>query len=625
VDDVNIWGCGGEGGVSFEFVEGLLSIVLRLVNDRDVEDGRRVLGIFTEGGGEQGDGFLRSAAVEGNVAETIEGLGIPRTMVQGSFVATLGLVEPASAGLGVAELDPAIGGLRLERGVAGKVFNGCAQIVLFEGERAKIVAGGGKVDVEPEGFPIIALSLFELPRAVVGEAQMVPRLRIARQVPGCLLKRFYRFLELAFLNQLFTVEEGGRPGRATAGEEKREANTSGKPGRAGYSPGVRRAGDGAPYPGYFLGPILDDQHLWSWYHWGLAVSRNAGLYTRVFGAHARATFLAAVGVIAAGAASWAHSADTPGPARVVVAYHPGATEAFKPRRAIISNMVAKGIVQLTGASNAVAAWRSLVSTQDTVGIKVYSSPGANSGTRPEVAAALVEGLLAAGVPARQIILWDKHRGDLRRAGYFEMVERYGIRVEGAAQVGYDDKTFYETAFLGQLVWGDLEFGKTGEGIGRRSYVSRLISKEITKIINVTPMLNHNAASVCGNLFSLAAGSVDNTFRFEHDARLLGEAVPEIYALETIGDRVVLNITDALICQYQGEQRTLLHYSTVLNELWFSRDPVALDVLSIRELVRQRSAAEMNPARVNSILYENAELLELGVAEVDRIRIERVKM
>jgi hypothetical protein len=34
---------------------------------------------------------------------------------------------------------------------------------------------------------------------------------------------------------------------------------------------------------------------------------------------------------------------------------------------------------------------------------------------------------------------------------------------------------------------------------------------------------------------------------------------------------------------------------------------------------------MNPTRVNSILYENAELLELGVAEMDRIRVERVKL
>lgn len=312
-------------------------------------------------------------------------------------------------------------------------------------------------------------------------------------------------------------------------------------------------------------------------------------------------------------------------ARVVVAYHPEATEAFKPHPAIVSNMVARAMLQLAGSSNLAAAWQSLVSTQDTVGIKVYSAPGANSGTRPEVVAAVVEGLLAAGLSPQRIIVWDKHRGDLRRAGYFELADRYGVRVEGSAQLGYDETTFYETAFIGHLVWGDVEFGKSGEGIGRKSYVSRLVAKEITKIINITPLLNHNAASVCGNLFSLAIGSVDNTFRFENHAPLLAEAVPEIYALEKIGDRVVLNITDALICQYQGEQRTLLHYSAVLNELRFSRDPVALDVLSIRELARQRNAAQMKPARLNTILYDNAELLELGVSDTDRIQVERVKL
>jgi hypothetical protein len=189
--------------------------------------------------------------------------------------------------------------------------------------------------------------------------------------------------------------------------------------------------------------------------------------------------------------------------------------------------------------------------------------------------------------------------------------------------GYDEKVFYETPSVGNLVWGDLEFGKTGEGIGRKSYVSKLVSKEITKIINVTPLLNHNTASVCGNLFSLATGSIDNTLRFESDLTRLAESVPEIYALEAIGDRVVLNITDALICQYQGEQKTLLHYSTVLNELRFSRDPVALDVLSLRELERERTAARAVSLPINRALYVNAEVLDLGFADSDKIRIERI--
>lgn len=315
-------------------------------------------------------------------------------------------------------------------------------------------------------------------------------------------------------------------------------------------------------------------------------------------------------------------AIAPASTRVVIAHDSQATDAFKPRPIVISNMVARAIVQLTGQSNTTLAWRSIVSTQDVVGIKVYCAPGANSGTRPVVAATVVEGLLAAGVPARQIILWDKHRGDLRRAGFFEFADRYGIRVAGSVEAGYDEKAFYDTPFVQHLVWGDFEFGSSGEGVGRKSYVSKLVSKEMTKIISIAPMLNHNSASVCGHLLSVAFGSVDNTLRFEGDPARMAEAVPEIFAMEAIGDRVVLNITDALICQYQGEQRTLLHYSTVLNDLRFGRDPVALDVLSIRELQHQRALAGMSGPQSNRALYENAELLELGIADPEKVGIHR---
>jgi hypothetical protein len=86
---------------------------------------------------------------------------------------------------------------------------------------------------------------------------------------------------------------------------------------------------------------------------------------------------------------------------------------------------------------------------------------------------------------------------------------------------------------------------------------------------------------------------------------------------------VLNIVDALVCQYQGEHRGLLHYSTALNELRVSLDPVALDVLSLQELNRQRLAAKMPAVTNNLELYQNAALLELGVSELDNIQVERV--
>lgn len=311
-------------------------------------------------------------------------------------------------------------------------------------------------------------------------------------------------------------------------------------------------------------------------------------------------------------------------ARVVVVEDPGATDAFRPQREPIRRMVNCGITNLTGKSTAAEAWRALVSTQDVVGIKVYSIPGPNSGTRPAVVAAVVEGLLAAGLPPKQIVVWDKHLTDLRLAGFFSLEDRYGIRIAGSLQSGYDEKAFYESSLIGNLVWGDQEFGKKGAGVGRRSFVSKLVSQEITKIINITPLLNHNLAGVSGNLFGLTSGSVDNFTRFEMDSDRLATAVPEIYALPALSDHVVLNIVDALLCQYEGGERGLLHYSCSLNQIRFSRDAVALDVLSLKELKHQRDLAS-TPAPFTSELYSNASLLELGISDLKKIDVDEVKI
>ena len=309
--------------------------------------------------------------------------------------------------------------------------------------------------------------------------------------------------------------------------------------------------------------------------------------------------------------------------RVVIVHDPEATDAFQVRTERIRPMISLGLTNLTHHGSVAAAWRSLISTQDIVGLKVYSGPGSTSGTRPAVVAAVIESLLESGIKRNRIILWDKSLADLKNSGFLEFRGRYGIAVEACSNAAYDPKTFYDTPLLGHLLPGDSEFSKT-RNVGRKSFVSKLVTSRMTKIINITPLLNHNTAGVCGNLYSLAIGSVDNTFRFETDYDRLAEAVPEIYALPAVGDRVVLNIVDALICQYQGEQTMLLHYSTPLNELRFSKDPVALDVLSLRELERQRQAAGML-VRTNSLrLFDNASLLQLGTSDVANIQIEPVR-
>jgi hypothetical protein len=313
------------------------------------------------------------------------------------------------------------------------------------------------------------------------------------------------------------------------------------------------------------------------------------------------------------------------PARVVIVEDLAATLNFQADSARVQAMVNRGVTHLTGEKVPARAWRSLISTQDVVGVKVFSAAGSISGTRPAVAAAVIHGLLDAGVPREHIIIWDKHEDDLRAAGFLRLAGQFGVRTAGVVESGYDEKTFYDpgTAIVGNLIWSDLEFGKKGEGAGRRSFVSKLVSREITKIISIAPLLNENDAGVCGHLYGLAMDSVDNTLRFERDPGRLAVAVPEIYALPVLGDHVALNITDALIGQYEGGQKGLLQYSDVPNQLWFSHDPVALDMLALKELDRERRAVDASAFKPNLELYTNAALLQLGVNDPAKIPVERL--
>ncbi|HXA45341.1 MAG TPA: hypothetical protein VNZ25_07545, partial [Candidatus Angelobacter sp.] len=63
---------------------------------------------------------------------------------------------------------------------------------------------------------------------------------------------------------------------------------------------------------------------------------------------------------------------------------------------------------------------------------------------------------------------------------------------------------------------------------------------------------------------------------------------------------------------------------VLNQVWLSHDPVALDVLSLKELAREAKMFGTLPVPSDSEIYTNAALLELGANDPARIRVEKVR-
>lgn len=319
------------------------------------------------------------------------------------------------------------------------------------------------------------------------------------------------------------------------------------------------------------------------------------------------------------------SANSAPSARVYAVRDPVATAAFQAQLPVVRRLVDKGLQSFAEEADTKEAWGRLIKAEDVVGIKVCSSPGAMSGTRPAVVQALVESLLAAGHAPDKIILWDKRLIDLERAGFGVLAEKLGVQCVAAETTGWNGEHYYEASIVGRLVYGDHEFQRRHEeGVGRRSFVSRLVTDTLTRIIVVTPVLNHNFLGVNGQLANLGLGSVDNTFRFEQDPGMLGEVVPEICAMDVLISKYAFGISDALVCQYRGEERTLLHYAVALNEIRLSRDPVALDSLALADL---QAARDANPTQgekpVRTTLNENAEVINLGVAQTNRIQVIQV--
>ena len=325
----------------------------------------------------------------------------------------------------------------------------------------------------------------------------------------------------------------------------------------------------------------------------------------------------------------AEEAVPPPKPRIVLVEDKSALREFEVDNARVAEMVTEGMRRLTGRPSGAAAWLSLVTPADTVGIKVNSVPGPIGGTRKAVVDAVVRGLLEARLRPDRIIIWDQSLASLRAAGTTAWPSGTACGWPGAATPAGMSRSFTSRRSWARWSRATLDFKRGKENASRKSHLSRLLTGELTRIISVCPLINHNQAGVSGHVVGLVDGSMDNSRRFRLDSSTLSVAVPEILALEDaeqrryLGDRLVLNITDALFCQYLGQSKCLLHYTAGLGQLRFSTDPVALDVFSIEELKRQRKRLEVDYSPPDSALYKNAALIQLGVSDPARREVVEI--
>jgi uncharacterized protein (DUF362 family) len=329
---------------------------------------------------------------------------------------------------------------------------------------------------------------------------------------------------------------------------------------------------------------------------------------------------------------------TPLPARSVV-YRTESSDAiydYKVNGSEVRRLVDEIVTSVTGQPTAAAAWASLVKPSDVIGIKVCANGAPLFSTHPEVVLPIIDGLRQAGVPPENIIVWDREAKLLRRAGFH--FQKGGYRVMWNED-NYDPQVALTSPVTGRLIYGDLMFvGKprlnfktelNGEekskkffmaNMSNESHLSLVLSKVVTKVINV-PVLSDNVfCGLSGALYNMTVQNVDNW------RRLIGEPVrgdpdiAEMYADPRVSEKVVLHIMDGLVALYAGAPFGDTNYAVQFGTIYASKDPVALDAVAAKQLDGWRVQAKMDPASKIAKYIQTASQYQIGNSDLTKIDI-----
>jgi hypothetical protein len=261
-------------------------------------------------------------------------------------------------------------------------------------------------------------------------------------------------------------------------------------------------------------------------------------------------------------------------------------------RAVVREMLGQGICRLTGEGDRLRAWRRLFQPEDVVGVKVNCSGWPHVVSSPELVAEVVENLLAVGVTADRICLYERFVTQLRGIDYGRHLPA-GVKQLGSDETGttsghYDPFTYVEVDFFGEE--------------DTRSNLIRVIGERFTKIVNIANIKDHGASGATGCLKNIAYGSFSNVARSHEFANGRSHTlsfIGTLAATEPLRSRTVLQIVDGLRGVWHGGPfARSLRYVFYPKQIWLGSDPVALDrlLLDVVEEERLRRGAPSIHAR-----------------------------
>jgi uncharacterized protein (DUF362 family) len=278
-------------------------------------------------------------------------------------------------------------------------------------------------------------------------------------------------------------------------------------------------------------------------------------------------------------------------------------------------MLERAMAELTGLSDLGAAFGRFVHRDDKVAIKpngIAGKHGATMASNKEIVLEIVKGVMAAGVPAANIVIYEQYPSFLA-----------GTRVASRTSVMDADFPAGITATVHENRDATMPEIQV-QGIGTK-FVRPFT--DATAVINVGLIKDHSICGYTGCLKNITHGSTINPHAFhEHNA---SPQIAALYAQDIVKSRVRLHIVDGFKLIYdEGPLDTNKKRRVPHEAVYATTDPVAMDMVGwavVEEWRKNNQLPTLKEAGREPTYIRVAGDIGLGVADKNRISLRDVRI
>lgn len=295
--------------------------------------------------------------------------------------------------------------------------------------------------------------------------------------------------------------------------------------------------------------------------------------------------------------------------------------ALWPKQEAATAMLERVMSELTGKSDLGEAFGKFVHKDDKVAIKpngIAGRVGQTMASNKELVLAIVKGVMAAGVPASSIVIYEQYPSFLKGT-------RVATDVDAATGVGTLASEF--PSGITSLVHENKRATMDELDVAgvKTKYATPFM--DATCVINVSQIKDHGICGFTGTMKNITHGTILNPHDFHaHNA---SPQIAQLYAQDIVKSRVRLHITDGYKIIYdEGPLDTNKKRRIPHEALYASTDPVALDVVGweiIEQHRKDNGLPTLKDAGREPTYIKAAADLGLGIFDRNQIRYRQVKI